>query len=120
MLTTKFLMTRDIAGYNGFGLIPTTVKSGVQLAANTAQTLLTVPSDYANYIVIFSFQPGSNVFVDFNQTASAFTGVAGSVTSELLPQARSVRAGTVISAITPDVGGAYVQALCYVAPPYTN
>lgn len=120
MSTTKFNMTRDVAGYNGFGLIPSTVINGVELIQNVAQTLLTVPEDYPNYIVIFSYSPGNNVFVSFSDTAAAFTGTAAPVTSELLPQARQVSKGTVISILTPDSGGAYVQASVYVVFPFGN
>lgn len=120
MSTTKFNMTKDIAGYNGFGVVTSTVKNGTFLAQDTPETLITIPSDYDNYIVVFSYSPGSNVFVDMDTTASAFTSPPASVTSELLPQARQVKKGTVISVMTPDTAGAYVQASVYVVQPFGN
>lgn len=113
-------MTRDVSGYNGFGLIPTNLKTGALIAQNVAQTLITLPDDGANYIVVFSIQPGSNVFIDNTTTASVFSGTTSEVTSELNPTARQYKGGTAVSAITPDSQGAYVQALAYVCTPYIN
>lgn len=119
MTTTIFNMTKDVAGYNGFGLIPSTVKKGVALAQNVAQSFV-VPSDSSTYLVIFVYTPGSNVFVNFTTTAAAFPGAIANVTSELSPIARQVAAGTTISLLTPDAAGAYVNALIYIVSPYTN
>ena len=118
MATTKFLMTKDIGGYNGFGVKPSTVNFGMDLATGVAQTAV-LPSDYPNYMVVFSYTPGSNVFVDSTTTAAAY-GASAAVTAELNPQARQLPAGTTISFITPDAAGSYVQVGVFVAPPYGN
>ena len=121
MSTTKFLMTKDIAGYNGFGVIPSTEIYGAALAQGVDQVLAVCPTDYSNYIAIYSYTPGSQVFIDdTGATAAVFSGTAGQVTSELNPQARQVTGGTSISAITPDTSGAYVQVSFYVVAPYVN
>ncbi len=119
MNATKFLMTKDVAGYNGFGL-PFTLnaKSGV-LAATVAQSI-TVPSNYPNWIAIFSYTPGSNIWVDNITTAVAPAGAFSDTTSELNPAARLVKAGDVISFITSDVTSPMVSVLFYVAPPFGN
>lgn len=117
--TTRFLMTRDIAGYNGFGLVPSNIIHGVALVTNAAQSF-TLPSDATTYLVVFSYGAGSNVFVDSTTTAAAYTGTIGLRTSELNPNARQYKSGTTISLLTPDLAGAYVEAAVYVCPPYIN
>ena len=104
---TKFNMTRDINGYNGFGLVPANNIYGANLAQNVAQTLVTVPSTYKNWIAIFSVDPGLRIFAAYNTSATAYSGTAGSVTSELNPIAWQVKAGDTISVLTPDTA-------CYV------
>ena len=120
MLTTKFNMTRDVSGFNGFGLIPTNQMFGVLLAQNVAQELCIMPPEYQNYIAIFNYTPGGNVFVAINTIATVFTGTAGAVTSELNPIARQLKAGDYISVITPDTGGDYVGVILYTVNPFGN
>lgn len=117
--TTKFNMTKDIGGYNGFGLTKSNVIHGVLLAQNVAQSF-TLPTDSAMYAVVFSIQPGANVFVNDTTTATAYTGTIGLRTSELNPMCRQYKKGTTISMITPDSSGAYVEAAIYVCQPYVN
>lgn len=113
-------MTKDIAGYNGFGLIPSDDDFAGSLAANTAQSL-TVPSKYEYYIAIFSFTPGSNIWVDFTgATATVPTTTVGAVTTELNPAGRLVKGGSSMSFITADTTTPWVNVLFYVAPPWTN
>lgn len=116
---TRFSMTRDINGYNGFG-VPFTVnaQSGV-LTATVAQSI-TVPSSYPNFIAIFSYTPGTEVWVDNITTAVAPTGAFSATTSELNPSARAVKAGSTISFITNDTDSPVVSVLFYVIPPYGN
>lgn len=120
-MPTKFNMLRDINGFNGFGVTPSDEIDGVLLAAGAAQSV-TVPSgEYTNYLVLFSYTPGSNVFVDMKgNTAAGYSGTAGAVTSELNPVARYAVAGQAISLITPDAGGAYAQISYYVIDTLTN
>jgi hypothetical protein len=110
-MATKFIMTRDVNGYNGFGLPFSDEKYSVTLATNTAQSL-TVPSDAPlgggqtgsvnKFIAIFSYTPGFEVWVASNAAASAPAGGSFAVTSsELLPTARYVSAGDILSFIAP-------------------
>lgn len=119
MGTTKFNMTRDISGQNGFGVMPSNVKKGVLLAQNVAQTF-TAPTDYPRYIAIITTTPGANVFAAYNTTATAFSGTAGDVTSELLPVGREVKSGDTISVLTPDAAGAYVGCVFYTVMEFGN
>lgn len=119
-MSTKLNMTKDIAGYNGFGLIPCDDDFAGQLAANTAQTI-TVPQQYEYYLAIFSFSPGSNIWVDFSgATATVPSATMGTVTVELNPAGRLVKSGTSVSFITSDTTTPWVNVLFYVAPPWTN
>lgn len=94
-------MTRDINSYNGFGLLPTQdVQAGV-LVANVLQSI-TVPSNYQNWIAIFSFSPGASCWVSFNDTAAVPVGGPVSSVSVLNPSARQVKAGDTITIISAD------------------
>ncbi len=100
-MSTKFLMTRDIAGYNGFGILPTTDMQSGLLATSTAQSI-TVPDNYPYWIAIFSYTPGASVWVSFTTTAAAPSGSFAASASCLNPAARAVKAGDTISMLTAD------------------
>lgn len=118
--TTKFNLTKDLAGYNTFGVRTSNVIRGVLLATGVAQTTV-APSDSTDYAVLISITPGANVFFDFTgATAVAYAGTLGPVTAELNPQVREVKAGQSISLITPDAAGAYVELSFYIINQYTN
>jgi hypothetical protein len=120
MMTSKFQMTRDISGQNGFGIKPSNTRNGVFLSPNVAQDLITLPTDQQNYIVYFSQTPGTDIFIDHTTTAAAYSGTAGAVTAEHNPDGRQYPAGTVLSVITPSAGGAYVEAEVFVIESYHN
>lgn len=105
-MATKFNMTRDINGYNGFGLQFTDTAFSATLAINT-DTSLTVPSTSGMggfgisasslWLAIFTFTPGSSVWVALNTTAAKPVGASFAATaSELNPAARLVQGGDVI------------------------
>lgn len=115
-MPTKFSMTRDINGYNGFGLIPTDTAYSVTLAAST-DTHFAVPSNTAIggcniastnnpvLIAIFYFTPGAEVWVAKNATAIVPAGSSwGATTSEGNPSAWQVEGGDVIHMITAATG----------------
>lgn len=118
-MSTKFLMTRDVAGYNGFGVIPTYDIQGCSLTANAAQTF-TVPDNYPNWIAIFSPTPGANIFVSFTTTAAVPSGTVSTITSILLPSARFLKGGSTFSVITPDITTPYITVEYQIAPSYVN
>lgn len=109
---TPFSMTRDIAGYNGFGLAFSTSKFSATIA-QTTDTTLAVPTTSAlgaptastsnKFIAIFSFEPGARVWVSNNATAAVPAGATfAAVSSELNPSARYVKSGDTLHFITPN------------------
>lgn len=115
-MSAKFILTRDINSYNGFGLPISDVDNwSTTLAANVAQTT-TVPSmPFANcsgWIAVFSYSPGASVFVANNATATIPTSSFGATTSQLNPVGRFVKAGDVLSFITADTTD-FVQVSFY-------
>ena len=112
-MPTPWSMTRDINGYNGFGLAFSLDKYSATIATST-DTTLTVPSagplgsgtsstSTNKYIAIFSYEPGSSVWVAVNATAAVPAGASfAATTSELLPTARYVKGGDVLHFITGD------------------
>lgn len=118
-MSIKFNMTKDVAGYNGFGIKPTTDIRATSLAANSAQSV-TVPSNYGNWIAIFTYTPGSNVWVSFSGTAAVATTSFTSGISVLNPAARAVVAGQTISFITSDATSPFICVEFQIIAPYVN
>ncbi len=107
-MTTKFNMSRDINGYNGFGLTFTDSAYSATLAAVT-DTTLTVPSAIGlgkqgystnatgQMLAVFSFDPGSSVWVANNAVAANPGGGSfAASSSELNPAARLVNGGDIL------------------------
>ena len=105
MKMTVFNMTRDVNGFNGFGLPFSNSKYQCLLLADVEQ-MLVVPttgrSDYPNVLAVFSADPGDSVWVSLNETATVPAGAFAASTSELNPAARYVKSGDVLSFITSD------------------
>ena len=118
-MSTKFSMIRDINGYNGFGIMPSYDVRNALLAEGAAQSI-TVPSNYPNWIAIFSYTPGASVWVSFNDTALAPTGAFAASNSVLNPSGRAVSAGQVISFITADATNPLVSVEFQIVAPYQN
>ena len=115
MQYTSFNMTRDINGYNGFGLPFSINKYSAVINQNTDTTLV-VPSFSSHYVTIFSYQPGSSVWVTINTTAAKPVGASfASVSSELNPVARYVSAGDTLHFLTGDTSAA-VGVVFYALP----
>lgn len=113
-------MVRDVNGYNGFGIIPTYDIQGCSLAASTAQTF-TVPNNYANWIAIFSYTPGSNIFVRFDGSAATVpSGTEATIHVVLNPSARAVKGGSTFSVITPDATSPFITVEYQIVAPYQN
>ena len=103
-------MTRDINGFNGFGLVFTDTAYSATLPAST-DTTLTVPSaigigkqgfaTVAQTLAIFSYEPGTSVWVAINTTAAVPAGATFATTSsELNPAARLLNGGDILHFIT--------------------
>ena len=99
---TQLNLTRDVAGKNTFGLPFAKIKYDTTLLLGVEQTL-TVPGPSIKYLAIFSYEPGSEVWVAKNATATV-PGVSFAATdSELNPVAREVKANDVLHFITTNV-----------------
>lgn len=119
-MSTKFLMTRDLSGTNGFGILPTYDIQGCYLTASEAQTF-TVPDNYPHWMVVFSYTPGANVFIDFTgATAVVPSASVSTITVVLNPAGRSLLGGKTFSVITPDSTTPFITVEYQVAPPYVN
>lgn len=94
---------RDVQGYNAFSPIPSKNMYNATLAAATARTV-TTPSNYQSWVVAFSYEPATKVWVDFTGATAAVpvSSSFAATTSELNPASRKVVAGQTISVITAN------------------
>ncbi len=111
-MSTQLMMTTDVNGINTFGLEFAEDNYSVTLAADTEKTV-TVPDNFKNWLAVFAFESGSNVWVSLNSTAEVPDGTGGATTSQLCPTARSVKAGDVIHFITGDTSAQAAVSFYY-------
>ncbi len=99
-MSTPLTFARDNQGYNAYAPTPSTNIYSATLVNGAASTI-TLPLSEPNWIVSFSYQPGTNVFVDFTgATATVPVGATfAAATSELNPGARFVKS-TIANGIT--------------------
>ena len=112
-------MTRDINGYNAFGVLPSLDIKNAVLAVGVEQHF-TVPSNYPNWLAIFSYTPGSAIWVSVNGVALAPVGAFASSSSALNPAGRQVKSGDVLSFITADATNPMVSVELQIIAPYQN
>lgn len=103
MSTVLLNFGRDVQGFCAYA--PQT--SGNKWSAtitNGSATSITIPSNYNEWIAVFSFQPGTNVWVDLTGATAAIPAGATltTTTAELNPASRKVFAGGKISIITDN------------------
>lgn len=108
-MSTQLNFGRDINGFNAYAPQPSTTMYSVTLTASTV-TSVTVPESHEYWIVAFSIEQTTNVWVDFTG-ATAIVPVGDTLaptTSERNPAVRLLLKGTNISMITAgtaiDVG----------------
>lgn len=116
-MSTFLNFGRDTQGYNAYAPMSAVDKWSATIVSGAA-TSITVPSNHKVWIAVFSYQPGSNVWVDFSGATAAIPagGTLAITTSELNPAARTVLAGSTISMITDNASidvGVSLYAVSY-------
>jgi hypothetical protein len=107
---------KDVQGYCAFAPLPSTNLYSATIASGTAESI-TLPSTHANWIVSFSYQPGSDIWVSTTTTAAAPAGGTFATTgSFLMPGSYSLPSGTVISFYNNGANSSDVGVALYVAP----
>lgn len=102
-MSTLLNFGRDVQGYNAYAPQDATNKWSATLGAGVASSI-TIPKNYPVWIVAFSPQPGTDVWVDFTGATAAIPvgATLATTTSSLNPGQRTVLAGTSISVITDN------------------
>jgi len=123
-MSTQYNISTYSKGVNGFGLPFCNTISTVTLAAATEATVATpgaggmgtLGAIKDKYIAVFSYKPGTSVWVAVNETAAVPAGAAfAASTSELNPSAKYLAAGDVVHVISADAS-AHVSVAFYTFP----
>ena len=103
MSTTQLNFGRDLQGYNAYAPQDSSIKYSATIT-NGSATNITIPKSFSTWVAAFSYQPGTNVWVDFSGATAAIPAGATlvSTTSSLNPGQRTVFSGGTISIITDD------------------
>ncbi len=102
-MSTPLQFGRDVQGFNAFAPIPSTNNWSATITDGSA-TSVTVPVSSPIWIVSFSYQGGTNVWVDVTGATAAIPAGATLVatTSVRNPASYKLTAGTHISIITDN------------------
>src|SRR5271167_5032776 len=102
-MSTLLNFGRDVQGMNAYAPEPSTDGFSATLVNGAASTI-TVPSNYKNWIVSISPEPGTNIWVDFSGATAAIPsgGTFAATTSRLNPGPRTVQGGSTFSVITDN------------------
>lgn len=97
-------LCKDISGLPIYGLYPSDLMFQLKLSASTVKTI-NVPTDYKEYDVYFSFDPGSFIWVSYDGNDPTIpTLLVNSCNCEPNPSIRRVSGGSLIKMITSDIG----------------
>jgi|GEM_PF-6687467 len=102
---TKLALTRDINGYNTFGLADSSNKKNFILTSAGGELTTTAPaSNTSGYLAVYSFEPGAKVWVALGGTAIEMpvNNTVNTTNAELNPTARNVPAGATLRFKTND------------------
>ena len=107
-MSTILSFGRDTQGLNAFSS-PFSTNTYSATLASGAESTITVPSNFQNWLAVFCFEPGTINWVALNATAAVPAGATFAAnSSELNPSVRNVQAGDVIHVVTnsttADVG----------------
>lgn len=119
-MSTKLNFARDNQGYNSFAPPPAADKYSATIPSGDNETI-TLPGNAQSWIVSFSYQAGSDIWVAYNGTASAPAGATfASTNSELLPGSRVLPSfqnngttATTINLLNNGAGSADVGVILY-------
>jgi hypothetical protein len=107
---------KDVQGFNTFAAAFSDIKYSAKIASSGNATI-TIPSTGENWVISFSFQPGSNIWIAVNTTAAIPAGATFAITqSELLPGARSVKSGDTINILNNGTTDADIGVVLYAIP----
>src|ERR1700689_669860 len=114
-MSTALIFARDKNGFNTFVVKSSDQKYSAFLTTGVSQTLEvpTLSSSLSRYAVIISTNQGANVFVSVNGTATVPAGSFSTTDSDLNPPGLIVNKGDILSFITADASGAYVNVKFY-------
>lgn len=113
---TQLNFGRDVQGMNAYAPQLADVMFSATIASGAAQGI-TVPSTSENWIVVFSYQPGSSIWVSVDHTAAAPVGATfAATTSFLLPAQLKVKAADTISCFNNNATGQDVGIALYAVP----
>lgn len=116
-MSTLLDFGRDVQGYNAYAPMPSTNMWSATIL-NGAATSIVVPTSSLRWVVSFSFQPGTNVWVDFTGATAQIPAGATltATTSSRNPASRMVNGGITISIITDNTSadvGIELYAISY-------
>lgn len=99
----KLAFTRDINGYNAYGLPFTSDNVLFELPATTKKTVTVPNSNINGYAAVFSYEPGAKVWVELGDVDITLPTTTPTETSaQLNPAVREVPADSTISFKTND------------------
>lgn len=113
---TQLNFGRDVQGMNAYAPMLSDLMFSATLVSG-ANHSVTIPSNSGNFIAVFSYQPGGDIWVSVNHTAGAPAGATfASTNSFLLPSQLLVKGGDVISAYNNSATGQDVGIALYAVP----
>jgi len=107
---------RDIQGFNAYAPVISDINYSATIASG-AHKEVTVPSSSQNWIIVFQYQFGSDIWVAINNTAAQPAGATfAATTSVLTPAQLHVQAGDIISCYNNNASGQDVGISFYAIP----
>lgn len=108
---------KDQQGTSPYAPQVSNTKWDVALAQNM-ETHITLPTDYANYIVLFAYSSGATILVDCTGATATIpaNNTLQPTTQEVNPGQRTVPGGNKISMVTNDTNNPIVGVAIYGIP----